>query len=183
VTKATLGGCAIRRAVTRVKPEQASKVTMRMPTLLPFGEGRVSGRSNRHEHPARSAGVVGTARRKGGSGNWGRPVMGEGSGLNVASRRRSWRESDRVVGALRLGNASGAKGPDFWCAFEDGEVVVIGDEPVNTIKRQAPSETAVSRGERTVTRRAEAACGLVSLRVPHGEASRKAECRKSARSV
>jgi hypothetical protein len=32
--------------------------------------------------------------------------------------------------------------------FEDGEVVVIGDEPANTIKdRQAPSETAVSRGE------------------------------------
>jgi hypothetical protein len=25
------------------------------------------------------------------------------------------------------------KGPDFWCAFEDGEVVVIGDEPENTI--------------------------------------------------
>jgi hypothetical protein len=24
------------------------------------------------------------------------------------------------------GNAGGAKGPDFWCAFEDGEVVVIG---------------------------------------------------------
>jgi hypothetical protein len=31
------------------------------------------------------------------------------------------------------GNAGGAKGPDFWCAFEDGEVVVIGDEPENTI--------------------------------------------------
>jgi len=31
------------------------------------------------------------------------------------------------------GNAGGAKGPDFWCAFEDGEVVVIGDEPANTI--------------------------------------------------
>jgi len=30
------------------------------------------------------------------------------------------------------GNAGGAKGPDFWCAFEDGEVVVIGDEPANT---------------------------------------------------
>jgi hypothetical protein len=27
---------------------------------------------------------VGTARRKGGSGNRGRPVKGEGSGLNVA---------------------------------------------------------------------------------------------------
>src|SRR3982074_3215759 len=37
------------------------------------------------------------------------------------------------VGALRPGNAGGAKGPDFWCAFEDGEVVVIGDEPANTI--------------------------------------------------
>jgi hypothetical protein len=31
-----------------------------------------------------SAGVVGTARRKGGSCNRGRPVKGEGSGLNVA---------------------------------------------------------------------------------------------------
>jgi hypothetical protein len=26
----------------------------------------------------------------------------------------------------RPGNAGGAKGPDFWCAFEDGEVEVIG---------------------------------------------------------
>jgi hypothetical protein len=32
------------------------------------------------------------------------------------------------------GNAGGAKGPDLWCAFEDGEVVVIGDKPENTIK-------------------------------------------------
>src|SRR4051794_5989991 len=34
--------------------------------------------------PIRSAGVVGTARWKGGSGNRGRPVWHEGSGLNVA---------------------------------------------------------------------------------------------------
>jgi hypothetical protein len=34
--------------------------------------------------------------------------------------------------SVELGNASGAKGPDFWCAFEDGEVTVIGDEPANT---------------------------------------------------
>ena len=32
----------------------------------------------------------------------------------------------------KLGNAGGGKGPDFWCAFEDGEVKVIGDEPGNT---------------------------------------------------
>ena len=34
-------------------------------------------------HPFRSAGVVGTARKEGDTGNRGRPVAGEGSGLNV----------------------------------------------------------------------------------------------------
>jgi len=66
--------------------------------------------------------------------------MGEGSDLNVAP----WREWDRVVRALRLGNASGAKDPGFWCAFEDGEVTVIGDEPGNTDSDPDPSEKAVS---------------------------------------
>jgi hypothetical protein len=70
--------------------------------------------------------------------------MGEGSDLNVADRRRPWRESDRAVGASRLGNASGAKDPDFWCALEDGEEKVIGDEPTNTGKDPDPSEKAVS---------------------------------------
>jgi hypothetical protein len=28
---------------------------------------------------------------------------------------------------LKPGNAGGGKGPDFWCAFEDGEVKVIGE--------------------------------------------------------
>jgi hypothetical protein len=28
-------------------------------------------------------------------------------------------------------NGGGAKDPDFWCAFDDGEVKVIGDEPGN----------------------------------------------------
>jgi len=36
------------------------------------------------------------------------------------------------IRAWRPGNAGGAKGPDFWCAFEDGEGMVIGDEPGNT---------------------------------------------------
>ena len=35
---------------------------------------------------------------------------------------------------MKPGNAGGGKDPDFWCAFEDGEVKVIGDEPENTIK-------------------------------------------------
>ena len=83
-------------------PMQASKVTMRMPTLLPFGEGSNERGKQSTRAPARSAGVVGTARRKGGSGNRGRPVIGEGSVLNVATggghggsrtgsyERRSW---------------------------------------------------------------------------------------------
>jgi hypothetical protein len=33
--------------------------------------------------PVRFAGVMGTARRKGDASNRGRPVVGEGSGLNV----------------------------------------------------------------------------------------------------
>jgi len=36
------------------------------------------------------------------------------------------------------------KDPDFWCAFEDGEVKVIGDEPGNTDNDPDPSEKAVS---------------------------------------
>jgi hypothetical protein len=77
--------------------------------------------SNRQTHPFRSIGVVGTACRKGEPGNWGRPVAGEGSGLNVVAGRRLRRVSDRVVILLRLGNASGGKDPDFWYAFEGAE--------------------------------------------------------------
>ena len=50
-------------------------------------------------------------------------------------------EHDFVM--TRPGNAGGAKGPDFWCAFEDGEVKVIGDEPSNTDNDPDPSEKAV----------------------------------------
>ena len=60
------------------------------------GRPRERGR-NRQMHPSRSAGVMGTARWKGDAGYQGRPVSGEGSGLNVVSRRRLKRESDRVV--------------------------------------------------------------------------------------
>jgi hypothetical protein len=77
--------------------------------------------SNRQTHPFWSIGVVGTACRKGEPGNWGRPVLGEGSDLDVVAERRLWRVSDRVTVLLRLGNASGGKDPDFWCAFEGVE--------------------------------------------------------------
>ena len=41
------------------------------------------------------------------------------------------------------GNAGGAKDPDFWHAFEVGEVTVIGDEPGNTGRDPDPSEKAI----------------------------------------
>src|SRR6202045_4484848 len=45
-----------------------------------------------------------------------------------SSRVWRWigRVSDRVIRPLKPGNAGGGKDPDFWCAFEDGEVKVIG---------------------------------------------------------
>jgi hypothetical protein len=48
---------------------------------------------------------------------------------------------------MRPGNAGGAKDPDFWCAFEDGKVKVIGDEPANPNYDPGPSVKAVSFGE------------------------------------
>jgi hypothetical protein len=47
--------------------------------------------------------------------------MGEGRGLNVASRRRSGWVSDRVTVPTKPGNAGGGKDPDFWCAFNQAE--------------------------------------------------------------
>src|SRR3954452_13153917 len=77
-----------------VKPEQASKVKSWTPTRLNNGKARVGRGSNRQTHPFWSIGVVGTACRKGEPGNWGRPVAGEGSGLNVVAGRRLRRVSE-----------------------------------------------------------------------------------------
>ena len=57
--------------------------------------------TDRKMHLFRSIGVLGTARWKGEPGNWGRPVLGEGCGLNGADRRRPARESDRVVRPMK----------------------------------------------------------------------------------
>jgi hypothetical protein len=55
-----------------------------MPTLLPFGEGRVSGEAiDMRTRSIRRGSGRGTSERW--SGNRGRPVQCEGSGLNVAS--------------------------------------------------------------------------------------------------
>ena len=97
VIKPTYGGRANRQAVTRVKLEQASKVTMWMPTRLKNGEGR-AGREETNKHLFRSTGVVSTACREGDLGQWGRP----GTGGSRASERgqkgpRPVWESERAI--------------------------------------------------------------------------------------
>ena len=96
-TKSASGGRATRRAVMRMKPEQASKGKLWTPTRPEFGEGSTIWGSSRQTHLDRSTGVMGTARRDRGSRKRGRPVLSEGSGLNGAVGHRLERESDRVV--------------------------------------------------------------------------------------
>src|ERR1700687_5984142 len=113
-----------------VKPEQASKVLMRMPTLRSFGEGRTCGEAiDTRTHAIRRGSGYGT------SEGWfavtgGDPSRTRGA-ASASHQAMSRRESDGAIGALMTGNDGGAKGPDFWCAFEDGEVRVIGVEPDN----------------------------------------------------
>ncbi len=47
---------------------------------------------------------------------------------------------------MRPGNAGGA-GPDFWHAFEEGNVPVIGDERLQLLQDPEPAEKALREGE------------------------------------
>src|ERR1017187_8627532 len=101
--KPALGGRAILQAVTRVKLEQASKVTSWMPTQQVGGEGRADREENQHA-PVRSSGVMSTACKKGGLGHWG--ISGAGGGHlqhslqedgQSGSRRGSYDRGSRVT--------------------------------------------------------------------------------------
>jgi hypothetical protein len=83
------------QAVTRVKLEQASKVKMWTPTRLRNGEGctdreetRAGSRNSAtNRHLIRSTGVVSTACREGGPGQWGRLGIGWGSRPQTSPER------------------------------------------------------------------------------------------------
>ena len=117
MTKAALGGRAMRWAITRVKPEQASKVQLRMPTRR--DRGRQYGWKKVSTASLRSAGVVGMARCKGDAGNVGDPLGWSVSSIAAAMRTR-W-ESERVIVLLKPGNGGGGKDPCFRRAFEEVE--------------------------------------------------------------
>jgi hypothetical protein len=84
--------------------------------------------------------------------------------------------------ASRPGNAGGAKDPDFWCVFEDGEVVVIGDKPANTINDRS-RRRLLCRGAKESYSLCRSRVRLVCLRVPRGETGRRAGCLNRARPV
>ena len=83
------------QAVTRVKLEQASKVTMWTPTRRGNGEGCMDREEPRagtrnsptNEHLIRSTGVVSTACREGDLGQWGRLGIGWGSRPQTSPER------------------------------------------------------------------------------------------------
>src|SRR3990170_5985227 len=102
----------------RRKHKKASRGRLRRRTRRDrgrqYGWGRMS-----TEAPVRSAGVVGTARRKGDAGNVGDPLGWSVSSIAAAMRTR-W-ESERVVVPVKPGNAGGGKDPCFRRAFEGVE--------------------------------------------------------------
>jgi hypothetical protein len=113
-----MGGFADRQAVTRVNPEQASKVKLCVPIRLRFEEGRSVVQATTDGMTwLRRTEVVGTACREGQLGNVGDPV-GCGSGIppRRLGRRPGW-ESERSIVPSSLGNARGGKGPHFWERF------------------------------------------------------------------
>ena len=58
---------------------------------------------------------------------------------------------------MKPGNAGGGKDPDFWCAFEDGEVKVIGGLQTPTMIRVL--QRKLYRKAKEETRRTDDACG------------------------
>ncbi len=109
----TSGGLATVRAVTRVNPEQASKVKSRRPTRLGNGEGRRAAGKQPMQAPValRRGNGDGTCRRP--LSQRGRPGPMRGRGPQRRLGRRSVRESDGPIVPRKPGNAGGGKGSDF----------------------------------------------------------------------
>ncbi len=83
----------------------------------PCGEGR-----NQHLHLIRSTGVLSTACREGGLGNWGKPGTSGGRASNIVGKddgSSGCRKGSEVP--KKPGNAGGGKGPYFGQAFEEEE--------------------------------------------------------------
>ena len=162
------------RAATRVKPEQASKVLMRMPTRHRDGAGSTGWEViDRCTRSIRRGNGRGASEERDGSS--GETRFGRGFGPQRHLRDGGLeRESDRGVRALRPGNSGGAKAPDFRRACEVGEDRGDWRKPANTDYDQEPIEQALRQGEGDAYRSPPWACR---------EVCRKAGCLNRARPV
>jgi len=112
-TSARSGGSASVRAVTRVKPEQASKSLMRAPSPLSMDEGRC-GRPDAPTDEGRSA-RRGSGHSTYAREDWqhGRPVGQAGHPANDTAEGRARQASEGLIVPLKPGNAGGGKEPWF----------------------------------------------------------------------
>jgi hypothetical protein len=111
--QARSGGSASVRAVTRVKPEQASKSLMRAPSPLSMDEGRCD-RPDTPTDDGRSA-RRGSGHSTYARADWqhGRPVGQVGRLANGPAEGRARQASEGLVVPSKPGNAGGGKGPWF----------------------------------------------------------------------
>ena len=96
-----------------VKPEQASKVSMRMPTRHGDGEGSMGREVIDRCAVSIRRGIGNSTSEERDESRQGRPDLGEAQASTSSLGWRPGRESDRGVGASRPGNCGGAKAPDF----------------------------------------------------------------------
>jgi hypothetical protein len=69
--------------------------------------------------------------------------------LSSFSTKKTRSSTARSKASAEAANAGGAKGPYFWCAFEDGEVTVIGDglpDKIRNLQRKTVIYTENGKG-------------------------------------
>ena len=111
----TSGGSASRRAATCVKPEQASKVTLRGPTGLNNREGRRNLReqpTNDHGFPRRGRGRGTPAQHTGQHGR-SRPVRGRAS-RSTLGVEPGWKSEGLIVPRGSCGQHNRGRGKEPW---------------------------------------------------------------------
>ena len=110
-----IGGSASVQAATRVNAEQTSKMKMCGPTW-PSYQGRLTRLGERAKKlPSRRTGVVAAACTQGKRTQHGKPLGVAGDGQLDAREGQARRPgvAERSVLLMKLGNASGGKGPQL----------------------------------------------------------------------
>src|ERR1700682_519660 len=90
------------------------------------------------------------------------------------------RKSERATVLMKPGNSGGGKSPCFWCACEGGNGAVIDESLSAAVVPNASRASCVERRRKIDPRCCRSAPSRDYFRGLCGEASRKAQCGKSA---